>query len=306
MANYGKWLSISGFVISFCIIQDAWADSAIKDIDIRSESAMKEKIGVVPPDDNRPLVRIGEDVITVDQFIKNIRPLSRSHRFLMMEDDDKRMKFLDRLIDTKLVYQEALKKGFDKDPEVIEELEMAREQIIVNRYIEKEVKQKVTATQKKLEEFYKENHERFVVSEAIRIRHVLLTTEGEDFITLAQEKSVDPSGTRGGDLGWLEKRVMDPELARVSFSMKIGEVSDVVRSKYGYHILRVEERKPPEYKELEQVRDIVQKMVIQQEENRLAEEIRDRLRKGTKISVDEGLLKEIEIEITDGEGMALP
>lgn len=101
--------------------------------------------------------------------------------------------------------------------------------------------------------------------EALRISHILLTVEpspeteamvleraksvlqrlreGGDFAQLAREYSDDPSGSSGGELGWFGRGDMVPEFDRASFSLKVGEISDLVRTRFGYHIIQVEERK---------------------------------------------------------------
>ena len=100
---------------------------------------------------------------------------------------------------------------------------------------------------------------------AIRISHILLTVEpspqtkaavlerakgvlqrlrqGGDFAQLAREYSDDPSSSSGGELGWFGRGDMVPEFDRAAFSLKVGEISDLVRTKLGYHIIQVEEKK---------------------------------------------------------------
>lgn len=289
------------------------ADSSTNISEGNREMTSVDKTIVDVIDDQLPLVKFGEDVITVGQFKKSVKQLSQTQRLFLMQDEESRKRFIDKLIDLRLVYREAQRMGLDRDPEVIEQIEMAKEHILVNKYLDNIIRQEVKVTTEAMETFYKKNKERFVVSEAIKIRHILLPSEeeardilerlkkGEDFATLAMENSIDPSGQHGGELGWIEKRVLDPDLARAAFALKKGNISEVVESKYGYHILRVEDKKPPVYKELEQVKDMVNKMVAQQEENRLSERIRDRLRQDLVISIDDNLMKSIKIDIVNSE-----
>lgn len=265
-------------------------------------------------EDTRILARIGEHVITDEQFRWFIEQLPLEQRASLLVDKNNREKVLHRMIDMKLVYLEAIRMGFDKHPDVIKKMEFAKEQIVLSQYIEDEINRKVSVSREAMGEFYRLNRDRFIVSHPIRIRHILLSTEkeaqkilkrlqsGEDFMVLAQNNSIDPSGKRGGDLGWLEKRVMDPDLARVAFHLNVGEISGVIRSQYGYHILRVEGKKDPEYKELSQVEDMVRERVVQQERKRRADEMRVRLRKDATISINENLLRTINIEPFDRGG----
>ncbi len=100
--------------------------------------------------------------------------------------------------------------------------------------------------------------------EAVRVSHILLTVEpspqtqmmvlerakkvlqmlrgGEDFAQLAKDYSDDPSASSGGELGWFAKGDMVPEFDQVAFSLQVGEISDLVRTRFGYHIIKVQER----------------------------------------------------------------
>src|SRR5689334_22826282 len=66
---------------------------------------------------------------------------------------------------------------------------------------------------------------------------------GEDFAKLAQEFSTDGTKDKGGDLGWFGKGQMVPEFEQAAFALKPGEISNVVQSKFGFHIIKLEERK---------------------------------------------------------------
>ena len=104
------------------------------------------KTGVAMAEDSRVLAKVGEDIITVSQFTKMVSHLSRFQQLQLIAEEESRKKFLDRLVDARLVYREALRMGMDKDPEVIEEIELAKEQILIPEYIERESKPKVKVT----------------------------------------------------------------------------------------------------------------------------------------------------------------
>jgi len=88
---------------------------------------------------------------------------------------------------------------------------------------------------------------------------------GEDFIELAKEHSTDPgSKDKGGDLGYFKRGVMDAAFEDVAFSLAIGETSEPVKTIFGYHIIRVEDKKPERLVPFEEVRDDVRKQVIKQ------------------------------------------
>lgn len=129
-----------------------------------------------------------------------------------------------------------------------------------------------------IERYYNQYENRFRVPKQIKASHILLTvppeaTEeeegkikekmldilkkieaGEDFSELAKANSECPSGKRGGDLGYFGKGKMDPAFEKSAFALNVGEVSQVIRSSFGYHIIKVEDIKPEHTKPLEEVR----------------------------------------------------
>ncbi|HID86576.1 MAG TPA: post-translocation molecular chaperone, partial [Anaerolineae bacterium] len=117
-------------------------------------------------------------------------------------------------------------------------------------------------------------------AEQVHARHILLKTEeearsvlerleqGEDFEALARELSQDPgSREQGGDLGWFPRGQMVPEFDEIAFALPPGEISDVVQSSFGYHIIQVLER--------EEDRELAPDLLRQQRENALNDWLRE-------------------------------
>jgi peptidyl-prolyl cis-trans isomerase C len=108
----------------------------------------------------------------------------------------------------------------------------------------------------------------------IHARHILLPTEdeakaalarvkkGEDFAKVATELSKDPGG-EGGDLGWFTKDKMVPEFADAAFKLEPGQISDPVKSQFGWHIIKVEEKRMKTFPTFEQVKDQAARYVVQ-------------------------------------------
>ncbi|MGA1864387.1 MAG: peptidyl-prolyl cis-trans isomerase [bacterium] len=134
-------------------------------------------------------------------------------------------------------------------------------------------------TDQEVEDYYKMHESQFYVKKKIKASHILLSVpkdaspeqeekikekaldllkkieNGEDFHELAKTFSDCPSSKRGGDLGYFEKGKMDPEFEKTAFALNVGEVSQVVRSSFGYHIIKVEDIKPEHLSSLDEVRD---------------------------------------------------
>ena len=135
----------------------------------------------------------------------------------------------------------------------------------------------VTIEEEELKTYYDENKEQYEEPEQVKARHILVADEetaknvlkkletGEDFAEVAKEMSTDPgSKEKGGDLGFFEKGMMDPSFEESAFSLDIGETSPPVKSMFGYHIIRVEEKKPERLPPFEEVRDDVVRQVTKQ------------------------------------------
>ncbi len=108
----------------------------------------------------------------------------------------------------------------------------------------------------------------------VRARHILVESEalaraalkrvlsGEDFAKVADQVSKDP-GSRGGELGWFTKDRMVPEFAEAAFKLRVNEISQPVKSQFGWHIIKVEERREKPFPKLEEVREQVERFVVQ-------------------------------------------
>lgn len=135
----------------------------------------------------------------------------------------------------------------------------------------------VEITDAEIESYYKSHKSTFVIPEEIRASHILVETpaeaqaivdalkNGADFAALASEKSIDTgSASYGGDLGYFRMGEMVQEFEDAAFALKIGETSDPVRTDYGYHVIRVADRRSAREFSLDEVRDDVVTMMKQE------------------------------------------
>jgi peptidyl-prolyl cis-trans isomerase C len=121
---------------------------------------------------------------------------------------------------------------------------------------------KAATTDEAMKKVYEDAAKQITGEQEVRARHILVETEdeakavkaeldkGADFAELAKKKSKDPGASDGGDLGFFTKDQMVPEFSAVAFALEPGKISDPVKSQFGWHIIKVEEkrnRKPPEF-----------------------------------------------------------
>lgn len=177
----------------------------------------------------------------------------------------------------KLIGIAAEKAKLDKDPAVKQQLEAAREQVLQHAYLEKKVRAEVT------EATLKARYEQLIKSqpaeEEVHARHILVPTEadakaaleevkkGADFAEVSKKRSTGPTAATGGDLGFFTKEKMVPEFAEAAFKLQPGQVSDPVKTQFGWHIIKVEERRkapPPTFEESrQQIFDIMSNEVVE-------------------------------------------
>tara|TARA_R110001592_G_scaffold16881_16_gene71761 strand:- start:2975 stop:4069 length:1095 start_codon:yes stop_codon:yes gene_type:complete len=171
---------------------------------------------------------------------------------------------LEQEISNKIVDKRAASAGLGGDKDVQKELRIAKQQIIRAKFLENEITARVDDARVKVE--YEKYLKEFPDVQEVKAAHILVDDEklakdiikkldnGEDFAALAQEYSKDGSAENGGDLGYFAKSEVVPEFAEAAFSTKVGTYDKTpVKSDFGYHIVRVEEKRqrpPAEFDEI--------------------------------------------------------
>ena len=161
---------------------------------------------------------------------------------------------LDRWIETELLYQRALKENLESNADVAETLHQMQRQILADEYLQRELTNRVRVVEEEVQDYYESHVDQY--TQEVHLRHIVVNSAeearqvltelraGGDFRTLAQRYSVDPSGPRGGDLGFLGKGAMNPAFEPEVFKMAPGEVRGPIASGFGFHIVQVVGRRP--------------------------------------------------------------
>ncbi len=175
----------------------------------------------------------------------------------------KREHLISYLADIILVTQAADKKNLADNPEFKRRLAFLRKKLLMGYELQEEAKSALT--DEALHQTYDEAVKSMDGQEEVRARHILVDSEdeakalldqikgGADFATLAKEKSKDPGAAEGGDLGYFTKDQMVPEFAEVAFKMYPGQLSNPVKTQFGWHIIKVEDKRakhPPEFEKV--------------------------------------------------------
>ena len=172
---------------------------------------------------------------------------------------------------------QAQAQGLDKDPEVATALRITRDKVLADAWTARMARQHALtdkAAQEMAQTIYRAKPERFKRPEQVQARHILIKSDtpearaqadkllaalkgGADFAQLAKEHSIDKSNAdKGGDLGFFGKGRMVPEFEEAAFALqKKGDLSDVVQTQFGYHLIQLEGRRPESIRPFEEVRD---------------------------------------------------
>jgi peptidyl-prolyl cis-trans isomerase D len=206
-------------------------------------------------------------------------------QFEELVGNDLKQKKLDELFNSTLISENYVKDitRFKNNQVTIQGVKISRQSLSplvsiseqeINDFISK------PENQKSLEAAYTDNLTKYNKPEEVKARHILISGEDskslekikairskvtvKNFSEMAKKETQDPSGkTNGGDLGWFANGRMVPEFEKVAFGMKKGEISEPVKTQFGYHIILVEDKKAAEIKPLESVKTELAKIEIQ-------------------------------------------
>lgn len=185
------------------------------------------------------------------------------------------IKDLDKQVDEKVSQNKAKFPSTEEFEKALKSVEMTekdlkeftRKDVVISNFIEKNIAEKTKVTEADAKKFYDDNPDKFKQEPSVKASHILCGVEasataeekkkakekaeallkrikaGEDFATLAKSESTCPSSKQGGDLGFFSKGQMVAPFEKAAFALKPGEVSDVVETQFGYHIIKLTEKK---------------------------------------------------------------
>ena len=231
---------------------------------------------------------------------QQLRQASQMQPFFASKEGQKQ--FLDRVTRRELLVQEAEKRKMSETPEVAEQVANLRRELMIRALVQDEIGNKVKVEEKDVEEYFKAHPDEFS-GDTVHLRHIVLQnedeakdikarlTKNESFDDLAKKYSKDSAtAAKGGDLGFLSREQVLPEFARVAFSLKPGEVSDPVKTPFGFHVIKLMERKKGQPASLDQVKGQLQRRLTEERQSQRFQAWLKELEAGAKITKDESLL----------------
>jgi parvulin-like peptidyl-prolyl isomerase len=251
------------------------------------------------------LAKIGDSVITQADFEREMKGLPEFVQ-KMFEGASGKESFLNELIKRELLYKEALKKGLDKDPEYVKKLEDFKKITLVGLLLQKEIEGKVKVSDQEVKDYYEKNKGKFAPVTQIRASHILVKTEeeakqieeklkkGEDFAQLAKKYSIDTATAKnGGDLGYFSKGQMVPEFESAAMSLKPGQISEPVKTKFGYHIIKVTDKKMGQTVDFDKVKNLISQNLMAEKQKEVFDSYVEGLKKSFKVEINKEALSKL-------------
>jgi peptidyl-prolyl cis-trans isomerase C len=215
-------------------------------------------------------------------------------------------KFVQKLVDDRLIIQEARRMGMENYPEVEQAVQayVLRESVV--RLYNDEIVRKVTVSENDLRSYYKRNYEQFIlgiieVDSEEKAQEILEQLEkGGDFVELARKYSTNPSQKDRGEVT-LRRGSLSPQVEKAVSDLKLGEFSEVLKIQNKYYIIKLISRKEAPDEELESFRASIEKNIRKQKEKERSDEYLKYLREHQNIKVDKELLAAIKLDGANGE-----
>jgi peptidyl-prolyl cis-trans isomerase C len=240
--------------------------------------------GTAIADEKQVVAQIGEKQVTMADFDRWMTFNSESTQKEVMGDSKKKETMLTQIITAMVISDIARQEGFNNREDIQEKMQLMLNHYLALEYLDKVISKQARVSEEDIQKYYEENKERFSLKESVRARHILIKTnktmteqdreaakkklenildqikKGSDFAELASQYSEDTAtNIKGGDLGFFNRGRMVPQFEDAAFSLNPGEVSGIIETAYGYHIIKVEERRPETTKPLSEVKNMIVK-----------------------------------------------
>jgi peptidyl-prolyl cis-trans isomerase C len=215
-----------------------------------------------------------------------------------LPDEQKRVAALSSIVDVKLLAADAAKEGLQDAADFKKRLAYLTDRELHNAFFKKHVVDAVTPEEVKAR--YDKEIAAITPEDEIRARHILVKTEeeakaiiadldaGKDFTEIAKEKSTDPNKSEGGDLGYFGKGRMVPEFETAAFALEKGAYSkEPVKSQFGFHVIKIEDKRKQEPPALEQVETQVRQLVMRDKYVELLEKAKE----ASPVEIEDAALK---------------
>ncbi|MFH0960160.1 MAG: peptidyl-prolyl cis-trans isomerase [Pseudomonadota bacterium] len=246
--------------------------------------------------DDQILAKIGPRTVTEGDLKQMANAVPEKFRYYYQTPEG-RKQTLDYIVNIYALAAEAEKQGLDKTPDAEKLLTFTRNDLLARLLLDKMTKDSPAPTEADGKKYFEQNKAEFSTPESIKLHHILVENEkeakdvlarlkkGEKFADIATQISICPSKAKGGDLDWMPRGSLVPEIEEIAFKMKKGQIEGPVKSKFGYHVLFLEANKPAEEASFDQVKEYIIEQLKYQKQQEQYEKIADSLRKKMNVQI---------------------
>ena len=216
---------------------------------------------------NKVLARVSNSVITEKDLKAKIAKMPPYYQSIVAKNPKR---YIEDQIVEMLCYEEGVRKGIDRDKEVKEVVNEAKKKIVMAKLIKNEVEDKIVLTDAQIKKYYEDHKDEFKTPEMWRASHILVADEkeakallddlakGAKFEDLAKAHSIDATASRGGDVGFFRTGQLVPEFEKAALKLKVGETGDIVRTQFGYHIIKLTDKRESGVKSYEDSKSAIE------------------------------------------------
>ena len=256
------------------------------------------------------LAKVGDTTFTSEQFAAMAQTMPPQIQVMLESNPVMKEELINRWIQLTLLVLEAEAMKLDQDPTVKTKIDDLRDRVLVDAVIDKRISRSTSLPEEKIKEYYDNHASEFEKGEQVQARHILIRVEqnsppeadlkaketidmiagklkkGDSFEALALEYSEDPgSKINGGDLGYFGKGQMVKEFEEAAFATKVNEVSEPVRTAFGYHLIMVIDKQAPGKVPFDDVKKQIETTLLAEEDRVALNDLIEELKKKYEVKI---------------------
>jgi peptidyl-prolyl cis-trans isomerase C len=257
---------------------------------------------------DKVLARVSNTVITANDLRAKIAKMPPYYQNVIAKNPKK---YVEEIIVETLCYEEGVRRGIDRDKEIKEVVKEAKKKIVMAKLIKNEVEDKIVVTDDEMKKYYDEHKDEFKTPEMWRASHILVADEkeakaladelarGANFAELAKAHSIDATSSRGGDVGFFREGQLVSDFEKACLALEVGQTSGVVRTQFGYHIIKLTDKKQPGIKTYQEAKSAIDAQIRKKKRAELFNALVLKLKNKYSVEVNEdAFTKEVKKEKT--------
>ncbi|MGA1874646.1 MAG: peptidylprolyl isomerase [bacterium] len=223
------------------------------------------------------LVRIGEEVMREEDIAHILAKAPEKEKEML------RKRWINYFTELKVFSHEAKKVNLQNDPRVATELKRRKDQVLADAFQKQFITDKVKVSDREMEEYYRSHLDEYKVPVKVRVKSIVVETqeqaedilqelrEGASFSELAMTRSIHPSSSKAGEIGWFDQGEGEPALEAAALPLEKGEMSGIIKTEAGYEIIKLMDRKGGDVKSFDEVKQTIKmRLMVQKVEEEKA------------------------------------